>query len=365
VTEPTPQPSKSKLAQKHKLAIIGFGRLAQRYYVPALRILGLAEIVAVADPLKASRAAAEAAFPRARTYSNHHELLEHREVDGILVASPPSTHLAVWNDAARRGVPTFMEKPLFLWGELHSVERSPKACQLLMPNFNRRFWPAYQMLRELCLSRRLGTVQRAEFTLRINVQPWNSVSRHRLSRGEGGALYDLGSSQLDLMQYVLGERIVTLQAYIESLRSPNDRGHLTAELMGGTLVHCELGYARRNCESVAIMGTKGSAWLNNPNAKIHVQERGVRNALSHWLADALAIGYRALRRERSMLHYTVRSSIAEFLCALSRGQPFSPNLDDAIENAICLEAAVRSAREIKFIEVKRTDSIAHACHEEA
>jgi predicted dehydrogenase len=185
VTEPTLQPCKIKVVQKHKLAIIGFGRLAQRYYVPALRSINIAEMVAVADPLAASRAAAEAVFPRARIYSNYRQLLEHTEVHGILVASPPSTHLAVWNDAARRGVPTFMEKPFVLWGELDSIEQSPKAWRLLMPNFNRRFWPSYQMLRELCVSRRIGTVERADFILRVNLQAWNSVTRHRLSQGEG------------------------------------------------------------------------------------------------------------------------------------------------------------------------------------
>ena len=65
MTEPASQLFKFRLAQKHKLAIIGFGWLAQRYYVPALRIIGMAEIVAVADPLAASRGA-EAVFSRTR-----------------------------------------------------------------------------------------------------------------------------------------------------------------------------------------------------------------------------------------------------------------------------------------------------------
>lgn len=363
MTEPTLQPCKIKVVQKHKLAIIGFGRLAQRYYVPALRSINIAEMVAVADPLAASRAAAEAVFPRARIYSNYRQLLEHTEVHGILVASPPSTHLAVWNDAARRGVPTFMEKPFVLWGELDSIEQSPKAWRLLMPNFNRRFWPSYQMLRELCVSRRIGTVERADFILRVNLQAWNSVTRHRLSQGEGGVLYDLGSSQLDLIQYVLGEKIVTLQTHMESRRSPNDQVHLVAELKGSLRVHCELGYATRNRESVAIVGTKASVWLDNPNARVNVQERGSRSPLSDWLGDALAIGYRGLRRERSMLRYTVRASLAEFLRALSLGQPFSPSFDDAIENAICLEAAMGSARVVNVSEVRRMESMTHVGHE--
>ena len=70
-----------------------------------------------------------------------------------------------------------------------------------------------------------------------------------------------------------------------------------------------------------------------------------------------------LRRERSMLRYTVRASLAEFLRALSLGQPFSPNFDDAIENAICLEAAMGSAREVNVSEVRRMESMTHVGHE--
>jgi hypothetical protein len=55
-----------------------------------------------------------------------------------------------------------------------------------------------------------------------------------------------------------------------------------------------------------------------------------------------------------MLRYTIRASLAAFIEAFSLSHPFSPNFDDAIENARCLEAAVRSIAEHKFVEVQRT-----------
>src|SRR5260370_11367502 len=94
-----------------KTAIIGFGRLAQIYYAAALRNLPIAEIVAVADPLAASRAAAATSFPHAHTYADYHDLFEREHIDALLVASSPSTHLALWNEAARSQVPAFIEEP--------------------------------------------------------------------------------------------------------------------------------------------------------------------------------------------------------------------------------------------------------------
>jgi predicted dehydrogenase len=147
-----------------KTAIIGFGRLAQIYYAAALRQFPNVEIVAVADPLAASRTAAAAKFPHAHIYADYHDLFERENIDAVLVASPPSTHLHVWNEAARRRVPAFVEKPFVLPGELEHVESSQEVRQLLMPNYNRRFWPAYRELRDLCQSSRLGIVQRADFS---------------------------------------------------------------------------------------------------------------------------------------------------------------------------------------------------------
>ena len=143
----------------HRLAIVGFGRLAQRYYVPALRSFDAIEISAVADPLPASRAAVEGAFPGARIYSDYRDLLDHEHIDAILVASPPSTHLAIWNYAAKSRLPAFIEKPFVLPGELEHVDSSPETRRLLMPNLNRRFWPAYQRLREFCQNARIGSVR--------------------------------------------------------------------------------------------------------------------------------------------------------------------------------------------------------------
>ena len=351
-----------------KLAIAGFGRLAQGYYVTALRSLRLAEVVAIADPLAASRAAAAAAFPRSRIYCDWHDLFEreHDHLDAILVASPPSTHLALWSEAARCRVPAFVEKPFVLPGELERVETSPEVRRLLMPNFNRRFWPAYRNLRELCLSPRIGSVERADFTLRVNIRPWNLVTQHRLSPGEGGALYDLASSQLDLIEYVFGEKIVSLRAQTETIVWPDDQVRLSIVLERGLRVSCEVGYARRNCERIDIAGDKARVRIENPNAWLHVEPRGSRESpLGAWLGDTLAFGWKALRPGRSMLRYTIRASLAAFFEALSSRRPFSPGFDDAVENASCLEAALRSICEDKFIEVSSTRSPRHVRQQQA
>jgi myo-inositol 2-dehydrogenase/D-chiro-inositol 1-dehydrogenase len=331
-----------------RLGIAGFGRLVRDYYVPAISTLPEIEVVAIADPLADSRAAAARRFPGARIHSDSQVLFEQERIDALLIASPPSTHLTLWNEAAGRQIPVLMEKPFVLRGEIARAASSPEARQLLMPNFNRRWWPAYRAMRQLCADGRVGEIESARFTLRVDIAPWCSVTRHRLAPAEGGPLYDLGSSELDLIEYVLGGRIESVSARIDS--PAEHEVFLEIMLTGGVRVECELAYAARNRESISIVGSKASLRLDNPNFALDVAARGKRTFPPlRWVQDVAAFGVRAAQRSRSMLRYTIRASLAEFIDALTIGRPFSPGFDDAAHNSACLEAAIRSAADCKQV----------------
>ena len=209
----------------------------------------------------------------------------------------------------------------------------------MMPNFNRRFWPAYRQLREICASGRLGNLERAEFTLQVDMRPWLTVTSHRSDAREGGALYDLGSSQLDLIQYILGSKLMRLRAYAQTVRWPNDRIRIDAQLASGLEVVSELAYADRNREGIAIFGDKAAVRIENPNCAIHL---AARHSWRHTIEDAAAFASRAVFRNRSMLRYTIHASLAEFFSAVSAGRQFSPSYADAMENTRCLDAAMTS-----------------------
>src|SRR5512132_4143237 len=130
------------------IGLAGFGRLARDYYVPAFRTLEGARLVAVADPLAESRADAARRIASIAVFSDLRAMLESSRLDALLVASPPSTHLPIWNAAAARGLPVFMEKPFVLSGQLGEIDRGHGSSNLML-DFNRRFWPTYRRVGEL------------------------------------------------------------------------------------------------------------------------------------------------------------------------------------------------------------------------
>jgi predicted dehydrogenase len=324
-----------------QLGLVGFGRLARKYYVPALRALDGVSLAVVVDPLNASREAARAAFPGVATLPDPEALLRWR-LDGLIVASPPSTHLAMWNMAAHAGLPVLLEKPFALRGELAQAASGNRERRLLMLDLNRRFWPPYRRIRESAGGGLLGELDSVDIRLHVDVRPWCLVTSHRLQTGEGGVLYDLGSQAIDLVRWLTGMEPQNVSASSESRQWEND--HVLVELgfEGGLRARCDLAYSERAFERVTVEGRRGSMRLLDPNMAIHWGGRGEGNKRRSPLGcarDLATLCYRGLRRSRSMVRYTVAAALVAFTDSIRRGVPFSPGFEDAAANATWLDAA--------------------------
>jgi predicted dehydrogenase len=325
-----------------QLGLAGFGRLARKYYVPALRALNGVRLSAVVDPLESSRAAARAAFPGIAILADPGDLLI-RRLDGIIVASPPSTHLALWNLAARAGLPVLLEKPFALRGELAQAAKGERERGLLMLDLNRRFWPPYRRIRESVRAGLVGDLEFVEISLHVDIRPWCSVTSHRLQLGEGGVLYDLGSQAVDLARWITGKEPREVSASCESRRWENDHVLVGLGFEGGLRAHCDLAYTERAVERLVVEGRRGGMRLYDPNMAVHLGGRGKagRSPLGY-ARDLVVLCYRGLRRSRSMVRYTVAAALTTFTDSIRRGLPFSPGFEDAAANMTWLDAAARA-----------------------
>src|SRR5690349_8937734 len=215
-----------------RLGIVGFGRLAENYYLPALaRMQEVATVCAIADPTEPRRALAAKLLPNAKEFETQSQMLnDAAPLDGILVASPPAAHLDALNELSNRPpIAVFVEKPLVPPGQLESpYSIRAETQQRITLNFNRRSWPRYQQLAAVVRDGRIGTLQSVELELQVDVMKWLAVTSHRIDKGQGGALYDLGSQLIDLAGVILGERPTHVRAEASSTRWEAD--HVTVQL---------------------------------------------------------------------------------------------------------------------------------------
>jgi predicted dehydrogenase len=323
-----------------RLGVLGFGRLARQYYAPALRGLRGVDELLVADPLEASREAARRALPGARVFADPGELLAQRP-RAVIVASPPSTHLALWRAAARQGIPVLVEKPFVLNGQLAEAMGTPDEQALLMIDFNRRFWPPYRQAAALVRSGTIGAIVKAELTLRVDVRPWCTVTTHRLDPAEGGALLDLGSQVLDLATWLIGLEPCGLRAAVPAPDSPAGDVRIDLSFPGGAIARCSVAYGGPTGERFAIQGRLGRVRMADPNMGLHLERTPAASPRST-MSDLAILGWRGLFRSRSMSRRSIALVIDAFVDGVRRSVPFSPGFADAARNTRLLEAAATS-----------------------
>lgn len=336
-----------------RLGIIGFGRLAQDYYVPALRRIRRPLEICVADPLDRSRATAVKALGRIPIYGDYQAMLSGQPLDAVLVATPPSTHLTIWRDTGANGLSVFMEKPFLLADELAQVDSADPAWQNLMIDFNRRFWPTYRSLAKRLADGALGTIHRARFTLHVDARRWSTVSDHRAESREGGALYDLGSQMLDLVFLTFGRQPDAILARRRGSGGLDERVEVSLRFAGGPVVECDLAYGPRTIESVHIEGEHGRLQLRNPNFPAWVERRpSMHGRLARSAVDLATLGYRGLVRSQSMLRYSVSAALESFVDTLGSTRPFQPGFEDALRVARWAGAAARSIAVGRAVELE-------------
>src|SRR5687768_3986569 len=93
-----------------RIAVAGLGRMGVRHARNAASARGI-ELVAVgdADGARASEVGAELALP---AYDVVARMLEEVDPDGLVIATPPATHVDLIELAARRSIDVLCEKPL-------------------------------------------------------------------------------------------------------------------------------------------------------------------------------------------------------------------------------------------------------------
>jgi predicted dehydrogenase len=107
----TPEKLEEVKGDKARVALIGCGSRGQ-YHLHNLKLIPHAEVVALCDDYEPNLKAAAALCPKARTYSDYQKLLEDKDVDGVIIATPLNWHAPMVLDALAAGKHTFCEKAM-------------------------------------------------------------------------------------------------------------------------------------------------------------------------------------------------------------------------------------------------------------
>jgi len=272
-------------------AVIGTGFIGT-VHVEELRRIGV-DVRGVLGSTPARGAARAAALNVPRAYASLDEILADPAVDVVHVTSPNHLHVPQASAILDAGKHVVCEKPLAMTAAESAglVTRADGSGLVNAVNFNIRFYPLHQHMREVLAAGGLGEVR---FVTGHYFQDWlfhDTDWNWRLEPDKGGALRavgDIGSHWLDLMAFVTGQPIVAVMAdlatFVTARREPTgpvetfstERSAKTiARDMGtedvaaillrfangarGTLAVSQISAGRKNSLKWEIDGSAGSA----------------------------------------------------------------------------------------------------------
>ncbi|MTD25904.1 inositol 2-dehydrogenase [Erwinia sorbitola] len=232
-----------------KIAVLGAGRIG-KIHAANIAASPLATLVAIADPYF------DNALQLAKLYGTNAvkdplELINDREIDAVVIATPTDTHVDLMLAAARNGKAVLCEKPVDM--DLDRARRASEELATLqvpvMVAFNRRFDPSAQQIRQAIVRGEVGEVHQVMITSRDPGFAPVDYLRH-----SGGIFRDMVIHDFDMARWLLGEEPVSVYASGSRLLNPalaefNDVDTCMVQMVTASGKQCHI-----NCSRQAVYG---------------------------------------------------------------------------------------------------------------
>ncbi|WP_416307648.1 Gfo/Idh/MocA family protein [Neptunicella sp. SCSIO 80796] len=191
--------------------IIGVGDVCEVKSAPAMQLVPGSRLVAVMR--RTARLAEDYANRHhvPRWYDDADNLIQDPDINAIYIATPPDGHLPYTLKAAAAGKAVYVEKPMAR--NYTECQQMIKACEQagvpLFVAYYRRCLPHFVKVKQWLEQGKIGEVRHVNVQLNQAVRPqllsrMNNEWRIDPEIAGGGYFYDLGSHQLDLLDYLLG-----------------------------------------------------------------------------------------------------------------------------------------------------------------
>jgi len=192
-----------------KIAVRGTGswgkNLVRNFYE-----LGVLKIVC--DLEEDNLTKAKERYPNLLTTSSLKDVIDDKEIDGIVIATPAHTHYEIAKQSLEAGHNVYVEKPLAQnvteAKELHAIAENKNLT--LMVGHLLLYHPAVNKLKQIIASGDLGTVQY------VNSDRRNFTANHRK---HSNVMWDLAPHDFSMMCYILNtepEKIVNVRTWASS-----------------------------------------------------------------------------------------------------------------------------------------------------
>jgi predicted dehydrogenase len=256
-----------------RIGIIGLGRAGAVHLAACAKVPDM-NVVAVCDPCPTARATAAAGG--LHTYDQVSQMLDHEQLDAVIICTPPADHARLAIACLMRRLHVLCEKPLALSTRdvMQMFRAAHRNRRLLLVASKFRHVAEIRRMRDMMEAGELGEPVAFEVNFCAPLDMRGRWNAHR-QRGGGGVIIDNGCHVFDLGSYLFG---------------PIARVHATL-LKPVQQLAVEDSAAVRIETTDRVIGTANVSWSLQPARDSYVVIHGSRGTAE--------IGWQATRLKRS------------------------------------------------------------------
>jgi UDP-N-acetylglucosamine 3-dehydrogenase len=216
---------------KVRVGILGCGAIMRKRHFPETQAHPDAQIVALMDPVLSRAEEMAAKAPGAKAFTDHHKLLEMKDLDAVIISSPNVFHAPETIDALNAGKHVLVEKPMATTRDdaKAMIAAAKKSKKFLMVGQNQRLMAPHVRAKQILTEGTLGRPLTFRTTFKHpGPEKW-SVEGTRSwffdkSQAAMGVCGDLGVHKADLLRFLLGDEFTEVCAMIGTLDKKDASG---------------------------------------------------------------------------------------------------------------------------------------------
>jgi len=249
--------------------IIGCGNVTEVKSGPAFNKVGDSRLLAVMRRNKKLAEDYAARHNVPKVYSSASDLINDSEINAVYVATPPASHAEYAIEVIKAGKPVYIEKPMAAnYAECQKINKSAEKYNVpVFLAYYRRTLPGFLLVKDLIEKGSIGNVRCV--MIQLFKAPSEDEKTGKLSWrvnpeiSGAGHFFDLGSHQLDYLDYVFGpiqkvRSIVTNQGGFYEAEDYVSAEFTFNNNIVGTGVWCFNSSVLNGRDSIEIVGEKGS-----------------------------------------------------------------------------------------------------------
>jgi predicted dehydrogenase len=333
--------------ERVKVGVVGLGWISQVAHIPVLSRLPEADLVAACDVDKGRGRLVGEKFGIERVYVDLQQMMEHEDLDAIVVATSTDAHKETTLAALEAGKDVLVEKPIARrFAEAAAIAEAAKQHKRkVMVGMNHRFRPDTMILKSFIEGKELGKVFHTKAGwLRRKRSDIDWVTQKEKSGG--GVFLDLGIVMLDMAFWMMGYpdvKGVSATHFHHTTRNVEDTSIVSITMKNGSLITIEVSWSMTVGDDLYycnIYGTDGTATLSplQVNKELH--------------GSLVNLAPAKIDPPGQLFKKSYENELRHFLGAVKGLHPIVSTADEAVQRMQVVDAVYKSARTRKEVIIR-------------